>query len=138
MKNNNTFKLKLFDKKLLKSLITGMLCGIAVITILTLLFAFILVISGTYPTDIINYISLVFLAVGGLSGGYIAARLNKAAGLAVGALTGLIIFLIILIVGLAQSTGTITLFTLYKFLLLVIFSALGGVLGVNKQNKIKI
>ena len=138
MKKNNTVKLKLFDKKLLKSLITGMLCGIAVITILTLLFAFVLVISGAYPTDIISYISLVFLGVGGLVGGYIAARLNKSSGLAVGALTGFIIFLIILIVGLSQSAATISLYTLYKFLILIIFSALGGILGINKQGKIKI
>ncbi|MBR1731728.1 MAG: TIGR04086 family membrane protein [Ruminococcus sp.] len=138
MKNYSTEKLKIIDKKLLKSLIFGVLCGIAAITILTLLLSFVLVISGEYPTDIINYISLAFLLVGGLVGGYIAARLNKGAGLIVGAFTGFIIFVIILLVGLSQSAGTITLFTLYKLLVLVIFAALGGILGVNKKNKIKI
>ena len=138
MKKYSTEKLKIIDKKLLKSLIIGVLCGIATVTILIMLLSFVLLISGKYPTDIISYISLAFLLIGGLVGGYFAARLNKSSGLAVGALTGFIIFLIILIVGLSQSSGTITLFTLYKLLVLVIFSALGGILGVNKQNKIKI
>ena len=128
---------KLFDKKILRSIIIGMLCGIAVITIATILLSFVLVISGAYPSKIIDFITLSFLALGGLTGGYISVRLNKASGLAVGAATGIIIFLIILIVGLIQSTGSVTIYTLFKLLILTLFSALGGVLGVNKQKKIK-
>lgn len=138
MKSYKTNKFKLFDKKLLKSIIIGVLCSFALITILTLICSLVITITGKYPNGVIEYISLAFIGIGGLLGGYISARLNKSAGLAVGALTGLIVFIIILIVGLSQSVGTITILTIYKLLVTVVFSALGGVLGVNKKNKIKI
>jgi len=131
-------KNKLFDKKLLKSLCVGIICGLAAVTILTLLCAIIINATGLYPDDVLSYIVLVFLGVGALIGGYIAARLNKASGMAVGALTGFIIFLIIFITGISQSHETLTLYTLLKLIVLIVFSGLGGILGVNKQNKIKI
>ena len=39
--------------------------------------------------------------------------------------------------GIAKKTG-VSLNTLYKLIALVAFSALGGIIGVNKGNKIKI
>lgn len=138
MKSYKRVKNNIIDKKLLRCLIIGILCGIAVTAILTVICSFVIMISGKYPADAISFISLAFLGIGGLAGGYIAARLNKNSGLIVGGLTGFIIFLIILIAGLSSSFGTVTLFTLYKLIVLVIFSMLGGILGVNKQKKIKI
>ena len=138
MKGYKSKKLKLIDKKLVKSLLFGVLGGITGISIFTLIFSLIFSIAGMYPADAVKYISLVFLGIGGLAGGYISARINKASGLAVGMLTGFIIFIVILIAGLSNSLGTITLFTLYKLIVLLVFSGLGGILGVNKQTKIKL
>lgn len=138
MKNFISAKGKTIDSKLLRSLIFGVLCNIAAVTILTIIFSFVLTLTNKYPTDVINYISAAFLGIGGLIGGYIAGRINQKAGLAVGALSGFIVFVIILIIGLSQSVGTITIITLIKLIVLVIFGSLGGVLGVNKKKNIKI
>ena len=138
MKSFNKTKTQIIDKKIITSLLFGVITGLAVITVLTLLTSFVFMISGKYPADITKYIVLVFLLAGGLAGGYVCVRINKSSGLALGSVTGLIIFLIILIIGLCSSTGTITIQTLYKFIVLVLFSALGGVLGANKKNNIKI
>lgn len=56
----------------------------------------------------------------------------------VGAISGGVLFLVLTIAGLITSPSTITLNTLYKLIALVAFSALGGIIGVNKGNKIKI
>ena len=138
MKNFISDKGKAFDSKLLKSLVFGVLCNIVSVTILTIIFSFILTLTNKYPTEAINYISAAFLGIGGLVGGYIAGRINQKAGLAVGALSGFIVFVVILIVGLSQSAGTITIITLIKLIVLVVFGGLGGVLGVNKKKSIKI
>ena len=129
---------KTIDTKLLKSIILGVLCNIVTLTILTIIFSFALAITKKYPTEAVNCISIAFLGVGGLIGGYIAGRMNQKSGLAVGALSGFIVFVIILIVGLTQSVGTITIITLLKLIVLVVFSGLGGVLGVNKKKSIKL
>lgn len=138
MKFYSNKKLKLFDKKILKSFIIGVLCAIASIILLTLLFTLILTISGTYPANAVKYISLVILAAGVFVGGYFSAKINKSNGLVLGIITGFAVFIVLLIIGLCQSSQTISLFTLYKLLISLVFSAVGGVIGVNKQNKIKI
>ncbi len=138
MKNFISNKGKSIDSKLFKSIVFGVLCNIVSVTILTIIFSFVLTITNKYPTDAINYISAAFLGVGGLIGGYIAGRINQKSGLAVGALSGFIVFAIILIIGLSQSVGTITIITLIKLIVLVLFGGLGGVLGVNKKKNIKI
>ena len=138
MKKFISGKSKAFDSKLMKSIVFGVLCSIATVTILTVIFSFVLTLTNKYPTDAINYISSAFLGIGGLVGGYIAGRINQKAGLAVGALSGFIVFVIIFIVGLSQSVGTITILTLIKLIVLLIFGGLGGVLGVNKKKNIKI
>ena len=129
---------KPIDTKLFKSIILGVLCNLVTVTILTILFSFALTITKKYPTDAINYISAAFLGIGSLVGGYIAGRINKKSGLAVGAISGFIVFVIILIIGLSQSVGTITIITLIKLIALVVFGGLGGVLGVNKNKTVKI
>lgn len=81
---------------------------------------------------------LVVDALGVLFGGYIAARVNKSQGLILGLINGAIILVALLIIGFCMSSDTLTLNTLLKTIVILIFSALGGIKGVNIKEKIRI
>lgn len=138
MKSYKKVKSNIIDKKLIKSLIFGVLSATIAITLLIIIASFVFQLTDKFPKEAVNVVNLAILSLGGLFGGYIAARFNKSAGLMVGILTGFIVFFIILFAGLSRSVESLTIFTLYKLLALLIFPTLGGVIGVNKQKKIKI
>lgn len=138
MKSYKKVKSNIIDKKLIKSLIFGVLSGVLAVIMLIIIASFVFQLTDKFPKEAVNIVNLAILSLGGLLGGYIAARFNKSSGLIVGLLTGFIIFIIILLAGLSRSVESLTIFTLYKLLALLIFPTLGGVIGVNKQKKIKI
>lgn len=138
MKSYKKVKSNIIDKKLIKSLIFGVLSATIAIAILIIIASFVFQLTDKFPKEAVNIVNLAILSLGGLLGGYIAARFNKSSGLIVGLLTGFIIFIIILLAGLSRSVESLTIFTIYKLLALLIFPTLGGVIGVNKQKKIKI
>ncbi len=138
MKSYKKVKSNIIDKKLIKSLIFGILSATIAITLLIIIASFVFQMTDKLPKEAINVVNLAILSLGGLLGGYIAARFNKSSGLITGLLTGFIIFIIILLAGLSRSVESLTIFTLYKLLALIVFSTLGGIIGVNKQKKIKI
>ncbi len=126
------------DKKFVRSIIVGTILSVITIVLLLLIGSLLFVMSGKYPGEFLSYIMLGILGIGGLLGGYISARLNKLSGLVTGLITGLFIYIIILISGLATSFDTITMFTLYKLIVLALTGALGGILGVNRKEKLHI
>ena len=117
------------NKRLLKSIIIGTLCAAAAITVLLLLCALLFSASGFYPDEALGYIDLGFIAAGSLLGGFIASRLNRRSGLLTGVITGLCVFVIILLTGLWNG---ISIFAVYKLLAAVVGGALGGILGIKK------
>jgi putative membrane protein (TIGR04086 family) len=128
----------MINKKFVRSILIGLILSSSIVVLLILLSGFLFLVSGKFPQEYLNYLMLGILGIGGLVGGYISARLNNSSGLIIGLVTGLLLYLIILIAGLATSFGTVTIFTLYKLLVLAVLGAVGGVLGVNKKDKIRI
>ena len=125
-------------KKFIKSLIIGVISSVAFIIVLTCILSVIMLISSVLPYEYIDYIMLVIDAIGVLMGGYIAARINKSQGLYLGLLNGAVIFLALIISGLCVSNATLTVITLLKAFIILIFSAIGGIKGVNTKEKIRI
>ena len=125
------------NKKLWRSLLSGAALGTATIILLILIISFIIEKSGKLPSGALSYITLAAAAAGAFAGGYSASRILKSSGLLVGGIVGAILFIIIFVAGLIHGGG-LSLFTLYKAAALILFSMLGGVLGVNKKDKIKI
>lgn len=132
------YSINMINKKFVRSILIGLILSSSIVVLLILLSGFLFLVSGKFPQEYLNYLMLGILGIGGLVGGYISARLNNSSGLIIGLVTGLLLYLIILIAGLATSFGTVTIFTLYKLLVLAVLGAVGGVLGVNKKDKIRI
>lgn len=133
--NNTNFKV---NKKLLKATIFGIIIGCLVTMIVTLISAVVFLKSGKMPGDILGYITLAFLGIGSLAGGYTAARIYKSAGIVCGAAVGISIFIITFVVGITNFSGSIGVMLLLKLIVIMLLSVIGGVLGVNKKDKIKI
>ncbi len=127
------------DKKLLvKAVVFGSVCGMLVTVILMCVFAAIIMAGGLLPAEITNYIGVGILSCGTFFGGFVTSKITKSAGLVVGIITGFIIFLIITAMGMAKSDEALTVLTLVRFILLVIFGGVGGIFGLKKREKIRI
>jgi putative membrane protein (TIGR04086 family) len=129
---------KKINKKAVKSVLFGVLLGSLITVLMMLVASLIIVMGGKLPTDMLPYLTLFFLAVGSFSGGFASARLYKSAGILIGAATGLVILIAVILSGAESFSEGVSFFTLYKALCALVASALGGVVGVNRREKIKI
>lgn len=127
------------NKKLLaKSLIIGVVVALLVSIILLCIVSAIILSSGLLSSDITTIVSIAVLSAGVFAGGFLSAKITKSAGLIVGAITGFTVFLLITITGLIKSSDTITFITLVRFAVSLLFGAFGGIVAVNKKERIKI
>ena len=85
-------------KRFIKSALTGTLCGILTSVVLTCAFALILSRSGMLGDNILGYASAGLLAAGAFLGGFVSAKLNRAAGLIAGAAAGAAMLALIVLV----------------------------------------
>ncbi len=126
------------DKKLIKASAFGIIIGCLVIMIVTLIAALIFLKSGKMPNEILGYITLAFLGIGSLVGGYVSARIYKSSGIMCGAIIGISMFIITFIAGMMNFSGNIGIILLLKFVTIMLTSIIGGILGVNKKDRIRI
>lgn len=127
------------DKKLLiKSVITGTLCGLLVSIIFMSICAVVLLKGGLPQGDLLDYVLAGFLAAGAFAGGFIAAKLNKGAGLIVGAITGAVMIFLIALVSACKGDVTFSALFFIKLAAAVIGGILGGILAVREKKHISI
>ncbi|MBQ4105325.1 MAG: TIGR04086 family membrane protein [Clostridia bacterium] len=122
----------------IRALLLGTLSGVATIALLLCIATGVLMISGTLPQKYLVWIAIALCGVATLISGYITSRIIKSNGMLTGAISGIIMFLILLFAGFAGSEETLTYITLIKLFAFVICGALGGIKGVNKKEKIRI
>ncbi len=78
----------------------------------------------------------ISLGLGCLAAAFFASKKIGQKGLLVGSIIGGIVFVIITLISLMASKDVFTLNTLFKLIILMLMSFIGGVLGVNsKQNQ---
>lgn len=133
--NKTNFKI---DKKLVKASVFGVIIGCLVTMIVTLIAAVVFLKSGKMPDELLGYITLAFLGIGSLAGGYVCARIYKMSGILCGTTVGVAVFIMTLIVGMTNYAGNIGIMLLLKFITIMLTSIIGGILGVNKKDKIRI
>ena len=77
------------------------------------------------------------MAAGSLSAAFYAARKNGSKGYLIGRLVGIITFLLVTIISLIVSGGVLSSNTLFRFVIIVISSLIGGILGINIRREKK-
>lgn len=120
-----------------KPVMIGVAVSIAVTLLLMCLICLIMTFSSVIPYQLLPYVLLIADAGGVFCGAYVCAALNKSKGLILGLVCGFILFIILFIAGLSTG-GTISLVTLLRFIVLMVFGTLGGIKGVNKKERIHI
>lgn len=129
----------MLNKKLTaKAVLFGVLASLLISIILMCCVSVFILTNGLLPTQMTNIITLSSLGAGTFVGGIISSRITKSAGLITGLITGFAVFLIITIIGLCKSSDTITYLTFIRLAITVILGGIGGIIGVNKKDKIKI
>ena len=125
-------------KQLIKSVVTGSVCGLLITMLLNCVFAAVMLKTGLLPPDITSYAACGLLAAGTFAAGIVATKINKSAGLIVGLLTGAAIFLLVTVAGLIKSGETLGIMTIIKLASCLICGGLGGILGLKENKKIVI
>ena len=116
--------------------ILGIIVGLLISVILLAISALIFTIQDIPQTAVFIF-SCFTLCAGAFFGSFFAARFYRNRGLAVGALTGLLFFLIIYLTGVIMSQINIGSLAFLKLAICVICGCFGGIIGVNtaKRNK---
>ena len=124
--------------KTIKAVIAGVIVCAVLILFVTVILTLFLNLSGNLFENLAGYIMLLPLIIGGYTGGFTSARINGVNGLLLGALTSIIVFIIMLIIGFAGFNTDITYMILLKAICLILPAVIGGIKGVNKKEKFRI
>ncbi len=118
-------------------IIKGAVVGLIITVLASVIFSLILL-FGDFPESVTLILALLALAAGVYIAGYTSAKTNGEKGLLYGVLAGTFQFLILVILSVCiDRDGFGTLFFIKTGMVLVL-SALGGIIGVNSASKRKI
>ncbi len=125
-------------KKFFISVLIGLTSGAGVTFVTLALFSLIFT-SFDLGDNSVVILTLISIAISSFVSGLISAKIYNIKGLILGLVTGLLYFIILTTISLLGNTDNFTYITGLKFLLSVIPSVVGGVVGVNirKSNKLK-
>lgn len=130
------FKKEISEKQFYINILKCALIGIAITFAVLLLFAVLMLVCNI-KTNMASPLASIALAVGGFSGGYFSAIKNKSKGIICGAVNAAVLFFVITAVGLTVNKD-ITLISFIHLAVAFLSSLIGGILGVNKADKIKL
>lgn len=128
---------QLTAKTMARAVIFGGLFGSIILILMLLLSAFLVLKMRTISQNVVFGASIISSCVSSFFAGFIASRILKARGMVIGALSALLLFVIILITGTIFAGDNLSLNTLMRFAAMILAGAFGGVLGVNKKKRRK-
>ena len=121
-------------KRFLRPVIIGAVVGALCCTLLLAVMAAI-VASQDIPKAAITPMAIVAAAAGAFFGGFAAARIAKGKGLLIGGTCGLLLFILVALAGFAFLKEIRGAYILVKLAVMLVLSALGGVIGVNLRKR---
>ncbi len=121
-------------KRFLRPVIIGAVVGALCCTLLLAVMAAI-VASQDIPKAAITPMAIVAAAAGAFFGGFAAARIAKEKGLLIGGTCGLLLFILVALAGFAFLKEIRGAYILVKLAVMLVLSALGGVIGVNLRKR---
>lgn len=121
-------------KKYLNPVLSGLGFGLAVSLIFLVLFS-VIISSASVSQSTITVMSFISMILGSFVGGFKTARLLKQNGLVMGIITGVCLFLVMLVLSLFFVREQISILILVKGFVVLLCSGLGGILGVNYRRR---
>jgi len=123
-------KIGLFIKPVIFGIIGGLIISILLLGIISFVFT-----MQDIPQSAVILFAFFSVCGGAFMGGFFASHKYKNKGLMIGALTGLLFFLILYITGVVMNQINVGSLAVLKLVLSVVFGAIGGVVGVNTLSK---
>ena len=117
-----------------RPILLGVAVGVLCCTLLLLLMALV-VQTVDVPRGAALPMAIAAAAVGAFAAGLTAALISRRRGLLLGAVSGLVLFLVVLLAGFARYTAVDGGTAIIKLLGLMAAGGLGGVLGVNRRRR---
>ena len=130
-----------FDRdkgRIAKAVLIGVLSSVVLAVLLTCLFSVMLHMMSGIPYDVIDYVMVAIEGFSVLIGAYIACVIVKSKGLIIGALCGAVSLLIVFAVGMSMSKNNIGLLTIIRSIVMLLCGVIGGIMGVNRKEKVRI
>lgn len=124
--------------KSIKAVGIGTVAGLAVILLTMCLISGIVMIMPSVPRDILPFAALAGVAAGTFIGGCIAAAITGSKGLITGLINGAAIFICLMLFGMITGPFEPGVMTIIRLVITAVFSALGGIKGVNRKEKLHI
>ena len=121
-------------KRFLRPVIIGAVVGALCCTLLLAVMAAI-VASQDIPKAAITPMAIVAAAAGAFFGCFAAARIAREKGLLIGGACGLLLFILVALAGFAFLKEIRGAYILVKLAVMLVLSALGGVIGVNLRKR---
>ena len=125
-------------KRLIKSVVTGTLCGLLTGIILICIFTVVMLKTSLLPSSVLDLAMAGVLGVGAFIGGFVSAKLNRGAGLIAGALTGAVMLSAIVLTSAFRGNADFSYLLLIKLAAAVLGGALGGIIAVRERKNIKL
>lgn len=125
------------NMKRVRAILVGTFIGMILSTALLMLATMVFLQIKSIPVEAVGLMTQLFGAISAFAASYVAVRIAKERGMLIGIITGLFLFLIILLVGLATTTESMTAATLTKALVMAIAGCIGGIIAVNKKQRVK-
>lgn len=122
--------------KSIKGIIIGSIAEIVACILLFLLTAFVLTKAGYIPDSFISTVTTVLSTLSCLAGGFVSGRIVRKSGILIGSATGFILFFVQLLISLISGRLSPTVLILIKAAAMILGGAIGGIVGVNKKEKI--
>lgn len=119
-----------FERLYLRPVIWGVVCSVAVCVLLLLLLSGVVTLRDV-PVRLIDPMMVAVLFFASFAGGYLAARMTREKGLLMGLSCSGAFFLLLLAAGLPLTGGRFTTLLPVKLFGMLLFGAVGGILGVN-------
>ncbi len=124
------------ENKTVKTVIISVISGIIVTVVSIFIFAAVMYFAGLDKIYSVIF-ATVSVALGCFTAAYIAAYKNKQKGFLTGVIVGGSVFTVILLISLLADKGSVTSNTLFHFIIFMLSSVVGGVMGVNKSDSRK-
>lgn len=122
--------------KWLKPIIIGVAAFLTLLTVFLMILSFLLMNQDLSDT-MLYAITCVGLALAAFCSGYVAARISKERGLAMGGILGFVAFVVMSLVSVILTKTGFGTAGFIKFLLCLLPAAFGGFLGVNRKKRRK-
>lgn len=121
----------------IRAIVIGSVVGALFSAILLGLAALGFVSAGNISHNVISPMMLALSVLGALTAGFVTAKVSHKRGLAYGAISGLLLFILYLIAGLVASNEPVSFTAGMRMIVMILSGAIGGLLGVNRKSKVK-